>query len=408
MAQGLTKVKASAQGASTALGRLQGSTVKAGQALSGVQGKAQQAAASVGRVKAQAAPTGSALQKLGTQARSAGTGVVSLQKGAAQSGKAVAGLKKDLTSAGTEATKSGKSLGAASKGVKGLGPAGKLAGGGLKAVGAGFKSALGPAGLILMLLQPFLEKLIEAVTNSKTFKKIVSGAMKAVSASVKWLKDAGKVVFDWIKKNWPLLLAILTGPIGIAVLVIKKNWGKIKEGATAVKDWIVGKFTGMVGFFQNLPGKLARGLGNVNRTLFNKGRDLIMGLIHGITSMAGNLLNAIKNSVTDKIPGFIKKAMGINSPSVLMMGLGHNIGEGMAIGVAKGGEKVDTAMKGLVMQPAQLYAHAAASRKHAIAGMPARVGAVSGGLHVENYYEAERGDARRTAEELLWLAKGRG
>jgi phage-related protein len=43
--------------------------------------------------------------------------------------------------------------------------------------------------------------------------------------------------WDWIKSHWPLLLAILTGPIGIAVLEISRHWDGIKSGASTLLGW---------------------------------------------------------------------------------------------------------------------------------------------------------------------------
>jgi hypothetical protein len=75
--------------------------------------------------------------------------------------------------------------------------------------------------------------------------------------------------FDWLKRNWPLVLAILTGPIGLAVLAIVRNWDTIKakgaaalqwirDKATGAKDWLVAKFNAVVDFFTGLPGRIAR------------------------------------------------------------------------------------------------------------------------------------------------------
>src|SRR5262245_20819273 len=47
-------------------------------------------------------------------------------------------------------------------------------------------------------------------------------------------------VIDWLKSHWPLILAILTGPFGIAVLLITQNWDTIK-----------GVIAGIPGFIQN-------------------------------------------------------------------------------------------------------------------------------------------------------------
>lgn len=63
--------------------------------------------------------------------------------------------------------------------------------------------------------------------------------------------------YAWVKGNWPLLLAILTGPIGLAVLAIVKNWTKIKDGFTDVKTWIGARVGDVVGFFTGLPGRIS-------------------------------------------------------------------------------------------------------------------------------------------------------
>lgn len=74
-------------------------------------------------------------------------------------------------------------------------------------------------------------------------------------------------VFNWIKTNWPLLLAILTGPIGLAVLAIVKNWDTIKnvvgfvlgwinDRVTETKNWLVDRFNDVVGFLVGMPGRI--------------------------------------------------------------------------------------------------------------------------------------------------------
>lgn len=71
------------------------------------------------------------------------------------------------------------------------------------------------------------------------------------------IKAAAAAVFDWVKDHWPLLLGIITGPIGLAVAAIVTHWDKIKNGFTAVKDWIGDRVGDIVGFFTGLPGRIA-------------------------------------------------------------------------------------------------------------------------------------------------------
>jgi hypothetical protein len=52
-------------------------------------------------------------------------------------------------------------------------------------------------------------------------------------------------VYNWIAANWPLLLAILTGPFGLAIYEITTHWNTF------------------VGFFTGLPGQLESAAGTL-------------------------------------------------------------------------------------------------------------------------------------------------
>ena len=89
---------------------------------------------------------------------------------------------------------------------------------------------------------------------------VIATVIGAVALIIKhWdtIRAAIATAFNWVRDNWPLLLAILTGPIGLAVLAITKHWDTIKAGVTAVKDWIVGRFNDIVGFITGLPGRIS-------------------------------------------------------------------------------------------------------------------------------------------------------
>lgn len=101
----------------------------------------------------------------------------------------------------------------------------------------------------------------------------------------KWVTDAIGTAINWVKANWPLLLAILTGPIGLAVLAIVRHWDTIKAGFTAVKDWISGRITDIVGFFTGLPGRLSSAAGD----LFGWIGDSFKGAINTIVGLWNRL-----------------------------------------------------------------------------------------------------------------------
>ncbi len=142
-----------------------------------------------------------------------------------------------------------------------------------------------PIGLIIVGIALLIGAFVLAYKKIDWFRAGVDYAMDKVVG-------AAKFAWEWIKGHWPLLLAILTGPFGIAVYAIAKNWDRIKAGATAVKDWIVGKFEALIGFYSRMPGRIAK---------------VASGLFDGIKDAFRSAINFIIdgwNSLSFSIPGF--------------------------------------------------------------------------------------------------------
>lgn len=159
-----------------------------------------------------------------------------------------------------------------------------------------------PAVLITLAIIALVAAFVIAYKKSEKFRAIVQGAMKGVLAAGRWVASfftekvpaAFGAVVSWVKKNWPKLLAILTGPIGLAVLVITKNWDKIKAGAGKAKDWIVDKFNGLVDWFRGLPSRVT---------------GAVSGLWDGITNGFRDAINKVIgwwNGLSFSFPGFNK------------------------------------------------------------------------------------------------------
>lgn len=123
-------------------------------------------------------------------------------------------------------------------------------------IGTALKTGLAPA-FSLIAAHPLIFALIGLAAifvllwkNSETFRDIVKDVFEKVGNVI-----GG--VWNWVKDNWPLLLAILTGPIGIAVQQIITHWDTIKNAFTAVKDWIGERIGDIVGFITGIPGRIA-------------------------------------------------------------------------------------------------------------------------------------------------------
>jgi hypothetical protein len=111
----------------------------------------------------------------------------------------------------------------------------------------------------LMAVNPFVLLAIAVVaiasliiTNWDTIKGFLSGVWT-------WIKDTVSSLWSWLKDRFAVGLAFLrnlflnwTGP-GLII----KHWDTIKAATTAVKDWIVGKWTAVLDFFKGIPGKIS-------------------------------------------------------------------------------------------------------------------------------------------------------
>lgn len=92
-----------------------------------------------------------------------------------------------------------------------------------------------PIGLVIAAIAGLVAGLVIAYKNSETFRVIVDAAFRAVKA-------AAEFAFNWVKDNWKLLLGIVTGPIGAAVLLVITHFDKIKEVAQTALGLVVGAF----------------------------------------------------------------------------------------------------------------------------------------------------------------------
>jgi phage-related protein len=167
-----------------------------------------------------------------------------------------------------------------------------------------------PIMLVVAGLAALVAAFVIAWKNSETFRNIVTGAFDKVKA-------IAETVVDWIKTNWPLLLAVLTGPFGLAVLAIVKNWDTIRDAVTGAADWIRDRINDIVGFVTAIPGRIT----GVALTAFDSVKvaatgvkdwvrariDDIVGFVTGIPGRIGaaasTAFDAVKNAVSTAMWG---------------------------------------------------------------------------------------------------------
>lgn len=257
------------------------------------------------------------------------------------------------------------------------------------------------AGIVLVIIK-YHKQIWSAIV------KIWDDIKHAVLAAVSF-------IVDFVRKHWQLLLAILTGPIGLAVLLIKTYWSDIQrwftDGVTAVETavlwfvslpakfaaWMLGVaeavgtgindviswftslpvkalkiliwFAGLAGmfarwlgnvttavgnginnvvnWFASLGGKVLGAIGNAGNWLVQTGRNILIGLWNGISSLGSWLFGQIESFVNNTVLAPIHAILHIFSPSKHMHWVGQMIGQGLADGIRSMYGEVQHATTGL-------------------------------------------------------------
>ncbi|WP_267244346.1 phage tail tape measure protein [Streptomyces sp. PR69] len=218
--------------------------------------------------------------------------------------------------------------------------------------------------------------------------QVAAGARVAatwVLMGVQSLVHAARMAAAWVLAMGPVAW-VIAAIVALAAIIVL-NWDKITRATGKAWDWVWGKIQGVgkailgfilgmplvryflqhwdrirsgtaskvlsfISWVRGLPGRILRAIGSLRSLLYNKGRDLIVGLWNGIRGMGGWLKSKLLSFARSKIPGPIARALGIASPSKLMRDkIGRFIPAGIVDGIERGAPALDRTMAGLVQPP---------------------------------------------------------
>jgi hypothetical protein len=152
------------------------------------------------------------------------------------------------------------------------------------------------------------------------------------------IQGAFEAVLSWIKGNWPTILAILTGPVGIAVGLIVRNWDRIKEAFSTAVSGIESAWNGVIGGLKSA----VSGLGAILSAPFSAVASAIQWAIDKVNSLIGALSRIhVPHISIPHIPGTssvtataARTAPGVAAPRVGTRGAGATTaGGGVTVNV---------------------------------------------------------------------------
>lgn len=213
-----------------------------------------------------------------------------------------------------------------------------------------------PVGLVVVAIAALVAGLVIAYKRSDTFRGVVDrlfGGLRRVTSVLMANKQAFLVLLGPVGLAAAALITAyrrsetFRNGVNAAVGGIKAFGSAVAGGAQRVADFAsrVGSRIGsVVSTVTGLPGRVKNALTSAPSLLVQSGVDMIAGLLAGIRDKAGEIASTIQSYVIDKIPGPIRKALGIASPSKVLRKIGHQIMDGLRIGVTDGSGRLAATM----------------------------------------------------------------
>lgn len=217
---------------------------------------------------------------------------------------------------------------------------------GIAAVAAAFVIAFIAANALIIGIGLLVAGAVIAFNKFPAFRAIViavfNGIKLAVVTAVKFIVGFIKIQIAIVKGIWAGIKAVV-GFVKSAFSAVKNA---ITTAVTTVVKFVGDKVKAIITFFKDLPGKIIKGLGNLGKLLYNKGKDIMQGLIDGIKKIG----STIGKVLVGLLPGPLKKfagKLGLASPSKLFAQYGKWTVEGYVQGIDRERRTVTPAMSRL-------------------------------------------------------------
>jgi phage-related minor tail protein len=233
-----------------------------------------------------------------------------------------------------------------------------------------------------------------------TIKSTATGAWNGFKASVSSIISA---TTSAIRSTWESILSWFTTLPSRLRGYATTMFGSMRDGVNSVvpqiRSAVVNGLEGAWAYIRNLPSAAAQWGGDIVRGLMNG----IRSMIGSVGSMAGNLADTIKNK--------IRGALGIASPSKVMMEVGKYTGQGLAIGMeGQIGEVSSMAQRmanGITGINGSMPDIRSANSMNGGASITNITNSSSPQIHVAQLVVREEADIQKISQQLFRLQQGR-
>ncbi|MFH8805473.1 phage tail tape measure protein [Streptomyces sp. NPDC017936] len=158
---------------------------------------------------------------------------------------------------------------------------------------------------IVLAIVAIVAAIVVLWKKNEAFRNFVTAAWNTILGAI-------KKAWNWVKNNWPLVLGILTGPIGLAVGAITNYWDDI------------------VKFFKGIPGRISKIASGMWTPIWNDFKHTLNTIIWGwnnlsLTIGGGSIMGVDIPSITLSTPNIPYLAKGgiATGPTLAMVGEGR-------------------------------------------------------------------------------------
>lgn len=167
-----------------------------------------------------------------------------------------------------------------------------------------------PVTLLVVAIAALVAGLVVAYQKSDTFRAIVDKTFAAIKNAI---TTAINFVLEFVKNNWPKLLVLLTGPLGAAVLLVVKNWDKIKAATQAAWNAVKDAVSAVVNAIKSVVTAAFNAYVSVITGAWNKAKNATSTTWNAVKEIVSGAWNGIRNLVStgvDKVVGFVTALPG--------------------------------------------------------------------------------------------------
>ncbi|MFG3090689.1 phage tail tape measure protein [Streptomyces antibioticus] len=207
----------------------------------------------------------------------------------------------------------------------------------------------------------FVSRLISALAENvpKWWDSFTGWVSDRASEAGTWMAGLGVAIGAWfsglwskyvsgpVSRQWAAFLKTVQELPARTVIALASLAGRLSEAASrgwqSFRDSASRKTDAMIAWVKGIPGRITKGVGNLESLLVTKGRNVVQGLWSGIQSMGGWIESKILGWAKSVIPGPIAKALGIASPSKVTKAQGRWIARGLVDGLTGSQKQIKAA-----------------------------------------------------------------